>query len=1103
MTKKPKMLTLILLITSMLLIQLFRISITVNAAASEQKSIQNITITLKPGIDEQPHNIFYIANKSLSNEDTLDIDDIILTATYTDNSTEIIDISSTKYNIQTNIEEIRSKAEADQELSATLTYNDSEGNKITVTSIDNPKVTILPAPYTIPSIIILKLKNEQKDTYYVADDILYKEDTLDIEDLEADVTLKTYTPSKDYYNIDNDDDKYEIKLETKTFSLPLDNEDNFTITTNVEKVRTKVANNQVISAKLTYAEEIKNETDKQQTNNITIESTNNPKVNIIKPTQKTKITGIKVKLKNKDKKYYVDNGLVDKNKTLNDSDIELFGIYETYYVTDFAQYDSFSKEEKALSLSSPDYKLTTNVETVRKLVGKKEITATLTYKDEYKNDILIQTIDNATVSEAKISDPDTTMEATTAKVNILPPLPIDGTVTITPQNFGADETDIISDKTAIQGALDLACDDYNLLVFFPEGKYYTGGNLFIHSNTTLKLDENATIIRNSNSDPGVPAGTTNRLGVNKNMFKIAPYNSTVANKQGGYDNGSNIIIEGGTFDGGKVSVSIDPTNLINLGHASDIIIRNATFKNCYGNHLIELVAVQNAEIYGCTFTGFRYINVDITDSTGKIVNHADPKGNVAEAVQIDVAHKTGKTAWTSTYLTDDTPCNNISIHDNTFNDYPVAIGNHHSLNKHHHNNITIFNNTITSTKKKNSGIRLYGCDNSSVTFNTVSNCTNGIVASASNNFIISNNKINNTTNGIKNIEASSGQIISNTITNPSSLGISVYGSDTFSSTIRDNHIKNSQKDGIIIYSDAVCENLTNNNISNCDGCGIKVYDNGEATTLTSNTINSCKVNGIEIYKFASVPTLSKNTIKSCKSNGIAIYGDASVSKLNDNSIKTCTANGIKIYESASIPTIENNTITSCQANGIEIYKSASVPTLIKNSIKNCKGTGIYLHSSAVSNTINNNKISNCNTYGICISEKASVKTLSYNTINKTKNNGIYIKNNKIKVKLKSNRLTKVAKNAIKIDSKFSKKKKQKYTFAPKVTDLNLAEGMINTHAAHLKKIKFKIGGKTYTRTTKTNDYTFYFNKNIKQSGSATITFTDKNKNTVTRVVNIK
>lgn len=1037
-THKKRMLISFILILSLLMSPFNGFSITANAEEKgTNKTITGITVSLKKAPE---NNIFNIADSDTASDEALDLEDITVTVNYSDETNESISLPTSTYNITTNISDIRKKAGKDQKIKATLTIDSTTKYE----SSNDLLVTILPAKTVTPTKIKLKFNDTNKTTYYAASDILGKNDTLDEDDLSLDITYEIKTPKNDYFDITDENERYTTEEKTKTIALPTDK---YEISTNVADICSKLGKNQELKAKLKY--KISEDTTTGTETYKTLESIDNPKVTIIAPEESSTLKSIKLKLKDEKKNYNVDNGLMSKNDTLDLDDLILIGTFEKKLKTDSSQYQSDKTEEKELAFDSKDYKVTTNVDSVRKVVfyNKKstpqaqDIKATLTYKGSDEKDVSL---------------------SASVKATIIAPKAINGVVTIEPQNVyygstgsnanGVNATDNKNDKFDIQCALDMASADHKLVVHFPAGNYYLSNSLYIHSNTTLSFDYGASLVRNSNSDVGVAAGTTDRLGVNHNILKIAPYNSSTTDSVGGYANGENIRIEGATFDGGFVSAATEASNLINLGHARNILIKNCTFKNCYGNHLIELCGVDTAEITNCIFTGFRPVTSEIKNEDGETETYSDPGGDLAEAIQIDVAHKDSKSKWTSAYKTDDTACSNINIHDNTFTDYPVAIGNHHALEGHHHTNVRIINNKIIGNSTQNSGIKLYGCDNSVISSNTITNYSTGIKSSASKTFSVEYNNISSATYGVISTDASSGQIVSNTIDKLNNQGIIVYGSGTTATVISLNTISNSKKSGILVHSTASCETVSSNNINTCTESAIKVYSSGSVNSLKTNVINNCQSSGIEICSSANVPSVAENTISNVNGCGINVYG------------------------SANVPSITKNKITQAGASGIEI------------------------NSNAVATNIKNNTIDKCSQYGIFVTGKASVKTLSSNTIKNIAKNGIYVKDDKIKLTFKSNKLTRVGKTAIKIDSKLSAKKTQKYTFAPKVISLNLKGGVMTTQASNLKKIKLKVGSKSYTKSTKKKKYTFKFKKYKKKASSATVTFTDKNKNTVARVL---
>lgn len=75
---------------------------------------------------------------------------------------------------------------------------------------------------------------------------------------------------------------------------------------------------------------------------------------------------------------------------------------------------------------------------------------------------------------------------------------------------------------------------------------------------------------------------------------------------GSYNMSENIILEGGTLDGGKVSYAKKGSDVIRFDHAKNIVIQNCAIKNTYDCHLVEFIGVQNGLIPNCIFSGFRY-----------------------------------------------------------------------------------------------------------------------------------------------------------------------------------------------------------------------------------------------------------------------------------------------------------------------------------------------------------------------------------------------------------------------------------------------------------------------------------------------------------------
>lgn len=288
-------------------------------------------------------------------------------------------------------------------------------------------------------------------------------------------------------------------------------------------------------------------------------------------------------------------------------------------------------------------------------------------------------------------------------------------------DFGANGADKENDRSAIQKALDQAGADYNIEVIVPAGTYYISDTLYIQSNTTLRLADDATIKRSFE-------------GLEYNMLRNtdAKHKSSNGKK---YNLSQNIRVTGGTWNGGDIKEAVATSNLLYFGHAKNIIIDSTTIKNCYGAHAIEFAGVSDSAINRCKISGFRY----------------DESNFTSEAIQLDICYKDKKDgAWAPGFAKDKTPCKNISITNNTITDYPRGFGIHHTLRGHSCKNITISYNTFNRSSaskqgKAVAGIYLWGADNVSIKKNKFNYYSYGAIIKKSTRLSICNNifKYNN------------------------------------------------------------------------------------------------------------------------------------------------------------------------------------------------------------------------------------------------------------------------------------------------------------------------------------------------------------------------
>jgi parallel beta-helix repeat protein len=254
------------------------------------------------------------------------------------------------------------------------------------------------------------------------------------------------------------------------------------------------------------------------------------------------------------------------------------------------------------------------------------------------------------------------------------------------------------------------------VITIPNGTYYISKPLYIQSNTTLKLSKNAVIVRMDSA-----------LGRNMLRTTDAGHESDCFGK---YELAHDITISGGTWNGGNIKKAKASSNLIYIGHSSNVTIKNTTIKNCYGAHAIEMAGVKDSTIRNCKISGFRYDSSNFT----------------SEAIQLDICYESKQDGeWTPGFVLDKTTCKNIVIEGNTISDYPRGIGVHHQLKGYQVSNITIRNNTFkrssASTQGKNVvGIFLWGVKNATISKNTFDHYYYGAMIKQSQKITIKSNK---------------------------------------------------------------------------------------------------------------------------------------------------------------------------------------------------------------------------------------------------------------------------------------------------------------------------------------------------------------------------
>ena len=442
------------------------------------------------------------------------------------------------------------------------------------------------------------------------------------------------------------------------------------------------------------------------------------------------------------------------------------------------------------------------------------------------------------------------------------------------EKLPVDPADKEIDRRGIQSVLDKAKDSDKVLeVYFPAGDYYVDSALRVYSNTHIILDDKATIHRTGG-------------GINKNILHNVDADGEMG-VVGGYDMSHDIIIEGGTFDGGDVSSASTAADVMRIDHAQDVTIKNCHIKNVYDCHLLELIGVKNGVVENCTFSDFYF-------RKGQEDNYIYAR----EALQLETAWTNTESnpqaeAWANNSVIDGTSCRSVRVTKCKFDNVPCGVGQHHytKSGKYRNEDIEISNNVLTynaSAKNGKTAITCCGTNNLRVQGNKISGYHFGIHMEEADEVSITNNTFRDIQmNGIMIDSGKVKKILGNNLQKIGKHGISCGGGTI--QVIEKNTISNSGQNGICV-DDGTIKNIRNNAVKTAKKSGISVVGGNVGSGkkknagLIKNKISGCKLNGITISGKGAVSSVAKNQIKNVKNNGISLTEKAKVAWVINNKI---------------------------------------------------------------------------------------------------------------------------------------------------------------------------------------------------------------------------
>lgn len=252
---------------------------------------------------------------------------------------------------------------------------------------------------------------------------------------------------------------------------------------------------------------------------------------------------------------------------------------------------------------------------------------------------------------------------------------------------------------------------YQVHINYPGTINLTNG-LFIYRNTWLKL-EKKTVLKKQFQSAIVPSSLASRTDAKKRRINFTNQNllRTTADeyRNGKYEQCSNVIIEGGTWDANLAQYNRNKlgdtyqSSVSTFTHMKNLVVRNVTFKGNNLAHQIEIAGTRDVTIENCRFTGFNGYYA-------------------SEAIQIEPLHSKGGTRESAPY--DDTISKDVIVYQNTFDRVSRGVGNHTEIPGKESSQLYIFRNTFT--KVASQAVLTCGCRNMRIEGNTMKYVGTGV-----------------------------------------------------------------------------------------------------------------------------------------------------------------------------------------------------------------------------------------------------------------------------------------------------------------------------------------------------------------------------------------
>lgn len=232
-----------------------------------------------------------------------------------------------------------------------------------------------------------------------------------------------------------------------------------------------------------------------------------------------------------------------------------------------------------------------------------------------------------------------------------------------------------------------------------KGTYKIPHTLYVPSNVTIILSNGVTVRKTTKTK-------TDILEETKSVFQlVSPKKSKIRDSVSGYSSSHNVYFIGV----GNATINLDykyEAMGIMLGHNKEVTIAGITFKNLNSGHFIECNSSKNVDIYNNSF-----------------INAKKKSDYVKEAINIDTPDDDTKGFGCPWSVSDKTPCKDIYIDSNLFQNIGRAVGTHKYSVKDtkqvYHENIVLTGNTIKQLHATYS-VRIINWKNAKICYNSFS-----------------------------------------------------------------------------------------------------------------------------------------------------------------------------------------------------------------------------------------------------------------------------------------------------------------------------------------------------------------------------------------------